>query len=113
MDPWVGKIPWRRARQPTPVFFPGKVNGQRSLANTVNGVIKSQTQLSDQHYYYERMSECKVEKGTLSFLVILEKRNRIDGQSSQEIDTWPLITSGLPYNESCVPGGTLASQRKF
>ena len=23
-DPWVGKIPWRRARQPTPVFFPGK-----------------------------------------------------------------------------------------
>ena len=22
--PWVGKIPWRRAWQPTPVFFPGK-----------------------------------------------------------------------------------------
>ena len=22
-DPWVGKIPWRRARQPTPVFWPG------------------------------------------------------------------------------------------
>jgi len=20
-DPWVGKIPWRRAWQPTPVFF--------------------------------------------------------------------------------------------
>ena len=23
-DPWVGKIPWRRARQPIPVFWPGK-----------------------------------------------------------------------------------------
>ena len=23
-DPWVGKIPWRRTRQPTPVFLPGE-----------------------------------------------------------------------------------------
>ena len=23
-EPWVGKIPWRRARQPTPVFWPGE-----------------------------------------------------------------------------------------
>ena len=23
-DPWVGKTPWRRAWQPTPVFFPGE-----------------------------------------------------------------------------------------
>ena len=23
-DPWVGKIPWRRASQPTPVFLPGE-----------------------------------------------------------------------------------------
>ena len=22
-DPWVGKIPWRRKWQPTPVFLPG------------------------------------------------------------------------------------------
>ena len=31
-DPWVGKIPWRRAWQPTPVFSPGEPQGQRSLA---------------------------------------------------------------------------------
>ena len=31
-DPWVGKIPWRRERLPTPVFFPGKSHGQRILA---------------------------------------------------------------------------------
>ena len=30
-DPWVGKIPWRRAWQLTPVFLPGKSHGQRSL----------------------------------------------------------------------------------
>ena len=31
-SPWVGKIPWRRAWQPTPVFLPGESPGQRSLA---------------------------------------------------------------------------------
>ena len=31
-DPWVGKIPWRRAWQPSPVFLPGESRGQRSLA---------------------------------------------------------------------------------
>ena len=31
-NPWVWKIPWRRARQPTVVFLPGKSHGQRSLA---------------------------------------------------------------------------------
>ena len=30
-SPWVGKIPWRRAWQPTPVFLPGESHGQRSL----------------------------------------------------------------------------------
>ena len=30
-DPWVGKIPWRRAWQPTPVFLPGESHGQGSL----------------------------------------------------------------------------------
>ena len=32
LDPWVKKIPQRRAWQPTPVFLPGKFHGQRSLA---------------------------------------------------------------------------------
>ena len=32
-DPWVRKIPWSRKWQPTtPVFLPGKFQGQRSLA---------------------------------------------------------------------------------
>jgi len=31
LDPWVGKIPWRRAQKPTPVFLPGESHGQRNL----------------------------------------------------------------------------------
>ena len=29
-NPWVGKIPWQRKWQPTPVFLPGEFHGQRS-----------------------------------------------------------------------------------
>ena len=34
-DPWAGKIPWRRAWQPTLVFLPGECHGQRSLAGYI------------------------------------------------------------------------------
>ena len=39
-SPWVGKIPWRRKWQPTPVFLPGESHGRRSLWTTVHGVAK-------------------------------------------------------------------------
>ena len=29
LDPWVGKIPWRRKWQPTLVFLPEEFHGQR------------------------------------------------------------------------------------
>ena len=45
-DPWVGKIPWRRKWQSTPVLLPGKSHGHRSLVATVHGVAKSWTRLS-------------------------------------------------------------------
>ena len=32
-SPLVGKIPWRRKWQPTPVFLPGKSHGQRKLVD--------------------------------------------------------------------------------
>ena len=31
-DPWVGKIPWRKAWQPSPIFLPGETHGQLSVA---------------------------------------------------------------------------------
>ena len=32
-EPWVGKIPWRRKWESSPVFLPGKFHGHRSLAD--------------------------------------------------------------------------------
>ena len=46
-NPWVGKIPWRRAWQPTPVFLPGKSHEQRSLMSySPWGLKKSRTHLA-------------------------------------------------------------------
>ena len=42
-DSWVGKIPWRRERLPTPVFWPGEV-------------AKSQTRMSDFHFTFKFIS---------------------------------------------------------
>ena len=44
-DPWIRKIPWRRAWQPNPIFLSGESHGQRSLAATVYRVAYSQTKL--------------------------------------------------------------------
>ena len=44
----LGRSPWRRKWQPTPVFLPEEFHGQRSLAGyIVHGVAKSRTQLSE------------------------------------------------------------------
>ena len=44
----LGRFPWKRAWQPTPVFLPGKSHEQRSLypMATIRGVTKSQIVLS-------------------------------------------------------------------
>ena len=43
---WVRKIPWRKARQPSPVFLPGESDRQTSLVGyTVLRVTQSWTQL--------------------------------------------------------------------
>ena len=34
-DPWVRKIPWRRAWQPTPITLPREFHGQRSLVSYI------------------------------------------------------------------------------
>ena len=43
-DPWVGKIPWRRTWQPTPIFLPGESLGQKRLAGySPEGCTESDT----------------------------------------------------------------------
>ena len=47
LDPWVGKIPWRRARLPTPVFWPGDFHGLYSSWGRQESDI-----LSDLHFHF-------------------------------------------------------------
>ena len=44
-DPWIRKIPWRRAWQPTVAFLPRESHGQRSLASHSPWGQESQTRL--------------------------------------------------------------------
>ena len=44
-NPWVGKIPWRNAWQPTPIFLPGESHDRGAWWATVHGITMSQTQL--------------------------------------------------------------------
>ena len=47
---WVGKIPWRRAWQLTPIFLPGESHGQRSLVGySPRGHTESVTTKATQH----------------------------------------------------------------
>ena len=56
-DPWVGKIPWRRKWQPTPVFLPGESRGQRSLAGySPQGPKESDTTKVTQHMHAQLTS---------------------------------------------------------
>ena len=51
-DPWVGKIPWKRVWQPTPVFLPGNAVDRGAWQATVHRVAESRTwlkRLSTQH----------------------------------------------------------------
>ena len=40
-SPWIGKIPWRRKWQSTPVFLPGESHGQRNWWAPVNRVTQN------------------------------------------------------------------------
>ena len=42
-NPWVRKIPWRRAWQPTPVCLPGKSHDKGTWQAIVHGVTESNT----------------------------------------------------------------------
>ena len=58
-DPWVGKTPWRREWQPTPVFLPREYHGQRSRWATVHGVTKSQPWLKWLRTYNGKKPACQ------------------------------------------------------
>ena len=51
--PGWGKIPWRRAWQPTPVFLPGEPLGRGAWRAIVHGLPKSRTLLKGLNMHFE------------------------------------------------------------
>ena len=56
-DPWVGKIPWRRKWQPTPVFLPGKSHGWRSLVGYSPWGHKESDTTERLHFHFQVMCD--------------------------------------------------------
>ena len=86
-DTWVlslgRKIPWRRAWRPTPVFLPGKSNGQRSLAGySPQGGKESDTTELCMHTHCFGLLLNSIVVGILFFSVLsLLKAHHLDGCS--------------------------------
>ena len=66
----VGKIPWRRKWQPTPVFLPGESHGQRSLVGYILWGHKESDTTERLTHTIKSLTE-----GHLSFTVILSDWN--------------------------------------
>ena len=64
-DSWVGKIPWRRAWQPTPVFLPGESHEQRGLAG-YSAWVRNELEMTERlrtqrHNFHEiKDNQCNV-----------------------------------------------------
>ena len=99
-DPWVRKIPWMRAWQPTPIFLPGEFHGQRSLAGySPCGPRESDTTKQLTLSLSIRLSDSKKLKRTLfiwGFNQNLESSNtqisKIDGKITQHTKKQKMLT---------------------
>ena len=69
--PWVGKIPWRRAWQPTLVFLPGNIMDRGAWQAIVHEVTKSQTRLSVHTHTHTRVRD-KLTDVSSSFIFCLD-----------------------------------------
>ena len=95
--PWIGKTPWRRAWQPTPVFLPGESCGQRILSRyDPKGRKESDTtEATEQHSTMSSLD-------TLLFIVhelvlasagnLLEKRDLSKAHALTELESHSLTS---------------------
>ena len=74
-DSWVGKFPWRKKWQPTPVFLPGESQRQRSLVG-YSSLGRKESDMTDRLHFHFHLGRPGVPEGL-----------------SQEILVWGLIGS--------------------
>ena len=82
-DPWVKEIPWRREGQPTLLFLPGELHGQRSLAG-----------------YSPQVDKVSVwtDQPTLSVTILSQKFHlQVIRQLPDRSDRWHIASLNSPY----------------
>ena len=90
-NPWVGKIPWRRKRQLTPLFLPRKCHGQRSLAGY-------------SPWGHERVrlnSATKYQQSSIT-LTLSDSFNKQLLKACRVMDNWLIQSSQLPSQEGII-----------
>ena len=92
-SPWVRKIPHRRKWQPTPIFFPGKSHGQRSLVGYSPWAHKeldtTELQNTTTHTYACKINPISVHKQEVLNICLLCE--------------WTLVEGMLPGSPWCPP----------
>ena len=73
--PGLGRPPWRRKRQPTPVFLPGKSMDRGAWQAIVHGVAKSRTGLGDQHFHFHTVKDSRCGYNLHRVRLVLRTKN--------------------------------------
>ena len=81
LDPWIGKIPWRRTWQPTLIFFPGESHGQRGLAGYSPYVAES-----------DRTEQLSMHA---SYLILNPVTSKLLPVTSWKLSDWPNVRLGF------------------
>ena len=95
-DPGIGKIPWRRKWQPTPVSLPGKFHGQRSLAGYSPWGHKESDTNEQLHFHCSLLSNklhVQISPGPLHITVMGRDQRNSTGKS------YALATSVIVSNK--------------
>ena len=92
-SPWVGKIPWRRKWQSTPVFLPGESHGRRSLVGYSPRGHKEWDMTEQLHFHFQEGSECP-------FLKDQRNHELTKGRSGIQTQTWHCLWLDLPSDDS-------------
>ena len=88
-DPWVRKIPRRRAWQPTSVVLPGESHGQRSLAGSVVHVVaKSQTGLKRLNTEACIHTHTHIYVIDLSLPILYKVKTKLNNVKQLNINSW-------------------------
>ena len=94
-DPWVGKVPWRRAWQHTPGLLPGESHDRGAWRASVHRVTENQTRLSSWVPSSENLSGSHTGvKGTLP--VLEDARKEVCRFPACRIK-WPMLSESLSF----------------